>query len=135
MKRTGFIRRRTRLKNASDKRRKRNAEVRDFRMELVQQVGKCDLCCKASDTLCCHEIPRGSRAMAYSEACAILILCNGCHEFIHANGDLWPKLRQAALLKIRRPGAWNLNKLNSLLIAKLDADDVDFAVEKLLRRK
>lgn len=65
MKRTPFIRRRTRLKNASDKRKARNVEAREARREFAERCGACDKCGSRDMTrLLAHEIPRANMRQA-----------------------------------------------------------------------
>jgi hypothetical protein len=121
------------LRPVSKKRAKINRKAREVRKELCEVAGECDLCQVPAIDLCGHEIPRaGVRVFAFDKPYAVLILCYGCHKFVHENeGTIWTKTRQAALLKIRRPEAWNLPALNGLLIRKLDEDEIEIAERDL----
>lgn len=126
LKRTSFVRRQTRLKNASVKRRKLNAAVKDFRQELKQEVGHCEICKRPNDCLDCHEIARGGiRSKALNVRAAILVLCRECHRAIDDYPRLWSTERQAAVLRDSRPADFSLEILNGLLLRKIDASDVD----------
>lgn len=98
--------------------------IRKWRREWCEQVGACDVCRSGTLDLLCHELPRGNRKKCLTEPAAILVLCWTCHDAIHDSPAVWPKVRQAALLKVRRPEWFDLSILNSLLIRKLSEEDV-----------
>jgi hypothetical protein len=115
MKRTGFTRRRTRLKTASDKRRKRNAEVRDFRLAFVTELSRCEYCGmpKPPNELAPHEIASGTadRQKALDKRFAMLAVCQlRCHE----RTQLLSKTKQLALLWISRPEDLDVLAFNAL---------------------
>jgi hypothetical protein len=134
IKRTGFIRRRKRLQNASDKRKSLNRIAAPKRAEIVEAAGCCDMC-GGTENLCAHEFVQGNRVAAYQNEAVILILCNtsirgeGCHQFIHAQPLIWSFVRCLALLKIRRPEKYNLSEACRLEGKHYDDDDVEFAAE------
>lgn len=141
MKRSGFIRRRTRLKNASTKRRAINRKAAIIRREFCESIDYCDLCQRPGLCLVAHEIARAVRVKQFTEPACQLALCNGCHDVVHAETKLWSKVRQLALLLLRRPLQYDLAKYNQLAIAKVHQEDVDefdgdpFAIEEFKIRK
>lgn len=136
LKRSQPLRRTGRLKRASRKRAKRNREAAPVRQAMCELAGKCDMCCRETLDLCAHEIPRANlRVDAFDKAYATLILCDGCHKHLHAEPAIWTKAKQAGLLKIRRPEAFDLEALNGLLIARIDAEEIEIAVKAILNPK
>lgn len=114
-----------RLRRSSRKRQAAAPSAADWRKNHCEQAGACDICRKRTLDLCCHEIAQPNRAKAYMCAAAILVLCSGCHAFVHAEPGIWTKARQAGLLRLRRPECFDLQVLNSLLIAKLTLGDIN----------
>lgn len=133
-RRLGRIKRRSRIRAVSKKRAKRNRVAKKVRAEFCRQIGACELCEQVTIDLAGHEIPRGNRVAAFTESCAMLALCNECHRTIHDFPALWPKVKQAALLMLRRPGDWDLEALNRLLIARLEQWAVDAAADEIRRQ-
>lgn len=126
LKRSPFVRKHSRLKNASTKRRKRNAEVRDFRQSFVLEVGACELCEVPGTCLDIHEISGGAfRSASLDQRYAILALCRGCHQHIETEPKLWSVARQIALLKLRREADFDLAAINKLLIRQVDEEEVE----------
>lgn len=119
------------LRRVSTKRAKINRKAAIVRAEFCRMIERCELCDTPDLNLCAHEIPRSARVTAFTEPAAMLALCHGCHAVVHAEPKLWPKVRQAALLYLRRPGDWDLQRLNELLIAKLEQWAVDAAACEL----
>lgn len=113
-----------RLRRSSRKRQAAAPSAAAWRQAHCEQAGTCDICRKRTLDLLCHEICQGNRAKAYTCAAAILVLCSGCHAFVHAEPGIWSKARQAGLLRLRRPECFDLLKLNSLLIAKLTLGEI-----------
>jgi len=113
------------IKQVSNKRRLRNAEVKPFRDSLVKRVGCCEICgCKPGDrkpvkqlsNLCCHEIANGpNRDKALDKAFAILVLCWGCNGDKVEDKGQWPESRQLAVLKSSRPEDFDLAAYNFLI--------------------
>jgi NAD-dependent dihydropyrimidine dehydrogenase PreA subunit len=126
LRRTGRLKRKGRIKPVSDKRRKRNAEVRDFRQGLKEEIGRCEICMQVKP-LDCHEITRGSyaRQRALDQRACILVLCRDCHNAIDQWPLTWTIARQVALLKLRRAADFSLSDVNALLTRKLDAADIE----------
>lgn len=100
-------------------------EVRDFRRNLVQEVGRCEVCghdprrAKSGFlawAMCVHEIARGAnRQKAMDKRFAVLVLCWHCHEArIHGSED-WPEARQLAVLMKSRPKDYDLVRYNKLI--------------------
>jgi hypothetical protein len=81
-----------------------NSATRQFRFNLCEEVGRCEVCGKrfAVNRLCCHEILYGPfRAACLGQRCAILVVCHpGCHGIAQHE----PKRRQLARLYLSRPG-------------------------------
>ena len=113
------------MRSQSRKAKARAAETRDFRRDLIQSVGRCELCGHdparfgpgtISWRLACHEIARGnSRQDALDKPYAILVVCYVCHhERIHGVED-WPQARQLAALKRSRPRDYDLAAFNELV--------------------
>jgi len=129
LKRTPFVRKHTRIKNASTKRRKRNAEVKPFRQAFTLEVGCCELCGQGG-LLDVHEISGGwARSKALDKRYAILALCRGCHTVVEQEPALWSVPRQIALLRARRPHDFDLVAINKLLTRQVDLESVEFAAE------
>lgn len=133
-RRTGRLRRKSRIKPMSDKRRKRIEEAAPKRKELCESVGRCELCRLPTMDLAAHEIPRGNRDKCLDVPAVQLVLCSGCHKHIHDEPALWCKPRQLALLRIRREGDFCLDTYNSLAIAKVTMEEVDMS-ERILRKR
>lgn len=77
-----------------------------------------------------HEIPRaGIRSYILDNAAVILGLCDpGCHQSVAE----WPKARQLALLKFRRPADYNLAEFNRWAIAMVTDEDVEGYMDELI---
>jgi hypothetical protein len=110
-----FVRKQTRLKNASTKRRKRNAEVRDFRQAFVTELSRCEYCGlpKSPNELAPHEIASGTadRKKALDKRFAILAVCQlKCHDRVQNER----KLTQLARLWISRPNDLDVAAFNAL---------------------
>lgn len=113
------------MKRMSKKTASRASDVRDFRLDLIREIGVCEICghdparAKAGFLawrLDLHEIARGvNRQAALDKRYALLCLCYKCHlERIH--GELnWPESRQLAALKRSRPQDYNLVAYNLLI--------------------
>lgn len=115
------------MRTCSTKRAARLAEVRGPRLEFARSVGWCEGCCKPRKSwrVCAvHEIARGpDRHKAQDKAYATLLLCDpGCHQTV---GE-WPRAKQLALLKLRRPRDYDLSAYNSLVGRQICEDEVDF---------
>lgn len=109
------------MRCVSKKTAARNAECRDFRRNLVREVGRCELCDdprrrKRKGDLCVHEIARGChRSKALDKRFAVLVLCPRCHmQRIHGN-ETWPETRQLAILRKSRPCDYDLAAYNELV--------------------
>lgn len=129
---TGRLKRKSRIRPVSKKRRKRNAEVREFRAGLKEEIRRCEICTQVKP-LDCHEITRGSyaRQRALDQRACILVLCRDCHNVLTDFPKLWPVAKQAALLKLRRPNDWCLITMNGLLTRKIDDEDVAMFEESI----
>lgn len=124
------------LRNNTPKRAAKNRKAAPVRQAMCELAGRCDMCCHETLDLCAHEIPRANlRVDAFDKAYATLILCDGCHKHLHAEPAIWTKAKQAGLLKIRRPEAFDLVALNVLLIARIDAEEIEIAVKLILNPK
>ena len=113
------------MRSQSRKAKARAAETRDFRRELILEVGRCELCGHdparfgngaISWILACHEIARGnSRQDALDKPYAILVVCRYCHSEHLGNKGEWPQARQLAALKRSRPRDYDLAAFNELV--------------------
>lgn len=127
------------MRHQSKKTAARDRACRDFRRQLVKEVGQCELCGHdgllsnrggIAWTLCCHEIARGSsRQLALDKRFAILVLCFHCHILrIHSSDEKWPETRQLAVLKRSRPQDFDpaaYNKLKGYRRFRITEKDVD----------
>ena len=96
------------MRNASPKRRRRNAEAKPVRDQLRADVLRCERCGTHRGRRDVHEIARGvNRAKALDKRFALLLLCLKCH-YEFGNAALWPEARQLALLRKRRPADFDL---------------------------
>lgn len=103
------------MRRVSKKRRKLNDEVREWRQNKVNEVGKCEM--SGFDSQSCtgmlgvHEIGSGhTRSLFLSEACGVLVLCYGHNQFCHSI----PKETQLALLKLNRPEDYDYDRFCSI---------------------
>ena len=107
------------MKNKSTIRRKREAEARPFREQLITDVGQCESCgCSPSRKhgrmaelarLSVHEIASGpDRQKALDKPYAVLVLCWQCNSGPFQNRGEWPESRQLALLARKRPKDFDL---------------------------
>lgn len=107
------------MKNKSTTRRKREAEAKPFRQQLVADVGMCENCgCSPSNKqgrsaelarLAVHEIASGpDRQKALDKPYAVLVLCWQCNSGPFQNRGEWPESKQLALLARRRPKDFSL---------------------------
>lgn len=102
------------MKQVSAKRRQRLAEARPFRDELIERVGRCELCGRECGKLDCHEVARGqNRERALTERYACLVLGRACHDELHR----WPGDSAAAigLLLIERRGDGDIEAFYKLI--------------------
>lgn len=116
---------RTRLSPVSAKRRKRMAEVREFREQLVAAIGRCEVCGldptrvkpgQIAWSISCHEIANGpDRDKALDKRFACLVVCWLCNSEELTNKAKWPQARQLALLKRRRHEDHDLAAFNALV--------------------
>jgi hypothetical protein len=125
------------MRRQSKKTATRERECREFRLALVEEVARCEICGHRPDPtapgyirwrLFCHEIARGpSRQKALDKRFAILVLCPVCHDEV----DGWPEAKQLAALKRSRPADLDLAAYNKLIgrgpnrIAQADVDAWD----------
>lgn len=112
------------LRPISKKRAKRLAEVREFREAFRRRVHVCEGCCVKYWHCCAvHEIARGcDRQKALDKPYAILLLCDpGCHQTVGS----WPRAKQLALLKLRRPADFDLAGYNALVGRQVSAEEVE----------
>ena len=116
------------MKAMSDKRRKLLDAGKAAREELRGRIKACEFCGKRRFVL--HEIPRaGVRSHVIGLPSCILGLCDpGCHERI---GNGWPKAKQLALLRLRRPADFDLETYNHWAVARVTEDDVAEWTEKV----
>jgi len=107
------------VKAKSNTRRKREAEAKPFRDNLIAQVGQCENCgCSPSNRhgrmaemakLSVHEIADGThRQKALDKPYAVLVLCWACNSGPFKDRSEWSEARQLALLARRRPKDFNL---------------------------
>jgi len=114
------------MKPVSDKRMRRIKEVRQFRLDLIAKVGKCEVCGHSEkkpnrnlpsdcSKLAVHEIANGpDRAKALDQEYAILVLCYACNQEM-CSKHVWPQSRQLAVLRTRRPSDYDLVAFNHLV--------------------
>jgi hypothetical protein len=109
------------LKRMSDKRKEMLAAAKEDRDDLRAKIKGCEFCEKRAFAL--HEIPRaGVRSYVIGLPSCVLGLCDpGCHQRI---GDGWPKAKQLALLKIKRPESFDLDVYNRWAVARVTDEDV-----------
>ena len=90
------------MKCKSKKRTKLERDNRDWRTELIETIG----CCQLPDcigewpkNLCVHEIACGTagRNLSFARRCACLVVCSYCNSHRLTDYSLWPVGRQAAL--------------------------------------
>ena len=122
------------MRSMSAKTRKRIDECREFRLNIREEVGRCEMC-RAYPRglgLSVHEICRGAhRLKALDKRYAILVLCIACHRQIHNGREPWPEARQLALLKRSRPDDLDLPAYNKLVgygpnrLTALDVEDAE----------
>jgi hypothetical protein len=89
------------------------ADVKDFRLALKIEVGKCDWCQvpKSPEHLDADEIARGPvRSQALDQPYALLVMCRRDHDL----AQNWSRARRLALLKIRRPLLFDLEAFHKL---------------------
>lgn len=106
---------RKRLRQMSDKRRKRIEEVREFRENLILEVGTCEVCNGTSSlsSLCVHEISNGPlREKSLDKPFAVLVVCEYCNLYDLMDKSLWPWDRQLAALKVVAPDRFDLHAFN-----------------------
>jgi hypothetical protein len=125
MKRKPYTFKRTRLKAASDKRKAINRAAKKTRQAFTSAIDNCDLCERPGLLLIAHEIARGNRRLQFTEPAVQLALCDGCHNVVHRETGLWTKTRQLALLKLRRPEMFNLERYNRLAITRVCEDELE----------
>lgn len=114
------------LRTFSPKRIERLDEARGFRAAFAKRVRWCEGCCRPRKhwaRCAVHEIARGpDRHKAQDKTYAILLLCDpGCHQSV---GE-WPRAKQLALLKLRRPREYDLAAYNALVGRQIADSDVD----------
>jgi cytochrome c553 len=130
------------MRRQSKKTAQRERECKAFRMALVQQVGRCEICGHRPDAtapgyirwrIFCHEIARGAhRQKALDKRFSILALCWRCHQEVHDDTG-WPEARQLAVLKRSRPADFDLAAYNALIgrgPERITQGDVDAWEEK-----
>lgn len=118
---------RTRLKNRSPQRAKRERDSAPIRKQLIAEAdNRCFWCGHGPSyphpgkpaglsSVHCHEILCGGlRQKTLGEPCSLLVLC-----WEHNAGDfhrrqLWPHARQLALLQMRSPDRYDLTRFNWL---------------------
>lgn len=114
------------MRRVSKKTAARTAECRDFRKQLIQAVGRCEVCGHDPARwlingrilwhLECHEIARGPlRQKALDKPYAVLVVCFRCHDDKVSDKSEWPESRQLAALKKSRPGDFDLASYNQLV--------------------
>lgn len=115
------------LKRTSERFRRRAANAREFRLNLVVECGRCEICGaipgqsrfgrpKELSDLSVHEIANGSdRQKALDKRYACLVVCWHCNSNVLTDKRLWPQARQLYYLKRHRPRDYNLKAFNSLV--------------------
>ena len=113
------------IKPVSDKRKARMAEVREFRSNLVAEVGRCEVCGhdptrvkpgQIAWSIACHEVANGpDRDKALDCRFAILVCCWLCNSEDLTDKVKWPQARQLAVLKRSRPYDYDLAAFNELV--------------------
>ena len=116
------------MRRVSLKRQKLLRKVGPIRDAFRVELAICERCLRRSPIL--HEIARGcTRSQSLTARFAILGLCDpGCHQIV---GE-WPRARQLALVRLRRPNDFDLEAYWELIRRRSpDLDEVMFWVEKL----
>jgi len=116
------------MRRVSKKTAARIAECREFRAELVREVGHCELCGhdpslvnrlrqgRIAWALHVHEIARGPHRMkALDKRFALLVVCYLCHEYRLSSRAELPEARQLAALLTSRPHDFDLPAFNALV--------------------
>jgi hypothetical protein len=104
------------LRHQSKKAAARARAAKPIRTALIQKAnGLCEVCRKPRE-LACHEIANGQyyRQAALAKPYALLVVCNECNGAL-CDKAKWPTSRQLALLKLRRPDDFDLEKFNLLV--------------------
>lgn len=99
------------MRNRSLKRQKLDRHAEPIRRDLISEVCRCEWCGRHSIQVCVHEILRGGyRAKTLSERCAVLVLCDECHNLM--GGREWAE--QLAILRRSRPHDYRLSAFHAL---------------------
>lgn len=89
------------MQSKSAAQRKLERDNAKWRKALIETIGRCQLndCAGAwPNTLCVHEIPRGTgRSKAYSRRLACMVVCAFCNAHRLTDYSIWPMERQTAL--------------------------------------
>jgi len=106
------------MRRVSEKTAARIAEAREFRRDLVREVGHCEICGhdprrvrpgKVRWSLCCHEILNGPlRMKCLDKRHSLLVLCWHCNSERVTDKKAWPEARQLAALRRSRPQDYDL---------------------------
>ena len=116
------------MRNRTPQRAALDAIAVDIRRDMSLDMGECENC-GVRRAVAIHEIPRaGVRKFVYTLASCTLGLCDpGCHQIV----DRWPKVRQLALLLMRRPDDFDLDEYNRWAIGRVHLEDVMNELETL----
>ena len=90
---------------------------------LRAEIDRCEVC-QQRPANALHEIPRaGVRSYIVGNPACILGLCDpGCHQLM--DSQEWPKAKQVALLRLRRPHHFDLAAVNRWLIGRVTVEEV-----------
>lgn len=112
------------MRRVSKKTAARMAECREFRRQLVEQVGLCELCGHSPEhvrpsgirwRLCVHEILNGPlRQACLDKPHSVLVTCWRCNSEVLTDKAAWPEARQLAVILKRRPEQYDLVAHNFL---------------------
>ena len=103
------------MRYRSKKRAKRDAEVRQFRQDLVVEVGRCEVCGNRRRKLDCHEIANGPlREKCLDKRYGLLVTCWPCNSDQLTDKAKYPEAWQLAILKRSRPKDYSLADYNAL---------------------
>lgn len=111
------------MKRKSPRRAQREADQHDDRERLRAEIDRCEVC-QERPANALHEIPRaGVRSYIVGNPACILGVCDpGCHQLMDSKE--WPKAKQVALLRLRRPHHFDLPAVNRWLIGRVTIEEV-----------
>lgn len=108
-----------------------------FKLRLLERCGyKCEWCGAGNCELDHHELQRGSGVRHLQRAClyASVILCRPCHEILGRMGGQDAVLLGLAILRLRRPECYDLQRFISLVCPHAPRRFEQAEVDAWLRR-